>query len=125
MKSQHKIDPAIIAAEENLLIDYQFLIQELMVTKNFTRTELAELAGISKPRLSQILSPEANPTVKTMARLIHALGEHVAISTKKEAKFSDKLKRRAQHSGWGELASNDNYSVVHWDSTSSFALEAA
>ena len=43
-----KFDPAIIEAEENLLIDYQFLLQELMKQKSVTPTQLAEMAGLSK-----------------------------------------------------------------------------
>ena len=56
-----KFDPAIIEAEENLLIDYQFLLQELMKQKSVTPTQLAEMAGLSKSRISQIISPDANP----------------------------------------------------------------
>ena len=75
-------DPKIIQAEENLLIDCHFLVQELMSEKGVTRSQLAEKAGISKARLSQILSVEANPTLKSVARLVHALGESVSVSRK-------------------------------------------
>jgi transcriptional regulator with XRE-family HTH domain len=75
-------DPEIIKAEENLLIDCHFLIQELMFEKGVTRSQLAEKAGISKARLSQILGVEANPTLKSVARLVHALGESVSICRK-------------------------------------------
>lgn len=76
------IDPKIIEAEENLLIDFQFLLQEVMTEKGITRSELAEMARLSKPRLTQILRSEANPTIKSMARLFHALGEQVCLSRK-------------------------------------------
>ncbi|MET4259788.1 DNA-binding phage protein [Bradyrhizobium sp. S3.12.5] len=76
------IDPKMIEAEENALIDWQFLLQEMMSEKGVTKSQLAELAGISKPRLTQILSSEANPTVKSMARLFHALGEQLCVSRK-------------------------------------------
>jgi transcriptional regulator with XRE-family HTH domain len=72
----------VIEAEENLLIDFQFLLQELMTEKGVSRSELAELSKLSKPRLTQILSSEANPTIKSMARLFHALGEQVCLSRK-------------------------------------------
>jgi len=75
MKKQEAIvDPGTIEAEENFLIDCQFLIQDLINLKGISRSELAKRAGISKSRLSQILSAEANPTVKTFARLFHVLG---------------------------------------------------
>lgn len=70
-----------IEAEENLLIDFQFLIQELMVTKNISRAELSERSGLSAARLSQIFHSGANPTVKTMARIFHALGEAGRLNT--------------------------------------------
>jgi transcriptional regulator with XRE-family HTH domain len=80
-----KFDPAIIEAEENLLIDFQFLLQEVVTQKGVSLSELAEKAGVSKSRISQVLSPEANPTAKTFARLFHALGEEVSVSVKKKS----------------------------------------
>jgi transcriptional regulator with XRE-family HTH domain len=125
-------DPRVIEAEENLLIDFHFQIQEMMSTKGISRTELAEKAGVSKARLSQILSNEANPTLKSMARLFHALGEKVCITRKTldEVSFEISLKSKATNQQWqwtepatGEIrvddrlvavikdtgASNDNY----------------
>jgi transcriptional regulator with XRE-family HTH domain len=80
MADKIPFDASRIEAEENLLIDYQFLIQELMVAKGISRARLAALTGLSVARLSQIMSPEANPTVKTMARILHALGEAISLS---------------------------------------------
>ncbi|HEX7935086.1 MAG TPA: helix-turn-helix transcriptional regulator [Paraburkholderia sp.] len=77
------VDPKIIEAEEHFLIDCQLLLQETIADKNVTRSVLADRAGISKARLSQIMRAEANPTVKTMARLFHALGEELELRTKK------------------------------------------
>ena len=93
-RAKGAVDTKTIEAEENLLIDYQFLLQELMVSKNVSRTELAEKAGISKARLSQIFSAEANPTLKTFARLFYALGEEIQVGLKsfeevKDSKLSD------------------------------------
>ncbi len=66
-----------VEAEEDLLIDFQFLMQDVLTAKGISKTELAKRTGISKARLSQILSAEANPSVKTFARLFHALGVKV------------------------------------------------
>ena len=134
-----KFDPAIIEAEENLLIDYQFLLQELMKQKSVTPTQLAEMAGLSKSRISQIISPDANPTVKTFARLFHVLGERVVpeldaasqesspniIGTAsaewapfEQAERLDRVVRRndaeliALVKETAEFASNDNYAKV-------------
>lgn len=77
-------DAGRVEAEENLLIDAQFLIQELMAEKGVTRAQLAALTGLSVARLSQIMSTNANPTLKTLARIVHALGETVSVSTANE-----------------------------------------
>jgi transcriptional regulator with XRE-family HTH domain len=104
-------DPKVIEAEENLLIDFHFQIQEMMSAKGISRTELAEKAGVSKARLSQILSNEANPTLKSMARLFHALGEKVCVSRKPldEISFevSPKLKTVGQEWQWAEAATGE------------------
>jgi transcriptional regulator with XRE-family HTH domain len=104
-------DPKVIEAEENLLIDFHFQIQEMMSAKGLSRTELAEKAGISKARLSQILSNEANPTLKSMARLFHALGEKVCVDHKPldEVSFeiSPKLKAVGQQWQWAEPSTGE------------------
>lgn len=79
MPKKTRLDAAITEAEEDLLIDFQFLVQGLMDKKGISRTELAKRAGVSKARLSQVLGAEANPTVKTFARLLHALSEKIAL----------------------------------------------
>jgi len=80
--NKNRTEPKIIEAEEHLLIDCQILLQETISKKNITRSALAQMAGISKARLSQLMCSEANPTVKTMARLFHAAGERLVVTTK-------------------------------------------
>ncbi len=77
------VDRGIIEAEENALIDFQLLVQGLIMEKGISRATLAERAGISEARLSQLMGSEANPTAKTLARILFALGEEIAISIKK------------------------------------------
>lgn len=81
MNKEIPFDPKVVEAEENLLIDYQFLLQERMSQKRISQSALADRAGISKARLSQILSDGANPTVKTFADLFFAMGERVRVSS--------------------------------------------
>jgi transcriptional regulator with XRE-family HTH domain len=96
-----KFDPAITEAEENLLIDYQFLLQEVLTQKGVTISQLAEKAGLSKGRISQIMGAEANPTVKTFARLFHALGERVI--PKLEPRVTSLKKATPAAPGWAEF----------------------
>lgn len=78
-------DAEIIQAEENFLIDIQFLIQELIDKKGMSRSDLAVKAKISKARLSQLLGSEANPTVKSIVGIFHALGEEPLITSRKKS----------------------------------------
>ncbi|OYU91929.1 MAG: hypothetical protein CFE29_03530 [Bradyrhizobiaceae bacterium PARB1] len=125
------VNESIIEAEENLLIDFQFLVQELLTDKGMTRAQLAERAGLSEARLSQLLSSRANPTVKTMARVFHALDVSIlpVVKPSMKAQIADPLKAsdeqwqclpEAETPGYRRdkamvaslkwsLASNDNY----------------
>lgn len=84
-----KHDVAIVESEENLLIDFQFLLQEALTEKQISLSELAQRAGLSKARISQLMGPEANPTIKNMARLFHAIGETICISKMKAKAASE------------------------------------
>jgi transcriptional regulator with XRE-family HTH domain len=138
-RNERRIDPQIIEAEENLLIDFQFLLEELMMKKGIERAELAARTGISEARLSQLMGAAANPTAKTFARLFHALGEEVTISTKHKrllaieeklpgdwqwgtpAVLPEKLFKKARRDQLvavvrAAVEANDNYSgVLVWD----------
>jgi len=141
-----KIREQMTEAEENFLIDFQFLIQDLIVEKGISRSELAKRAGVSKARLSQILSAEANPTVKTFARLFEALGtkvvlepahehEEVGLASKLESQETWQVQQdlkpnyvrshgRKMISVWSGV-SNDNYVVTAPSHANSFRLRAA
>ncbi|WP_441277966.1 helix-turn-helix domain-containing protein [Tardiphaga sp. 172_B4_N1_3] len=98
----------VVEAEENLLIDYQFLIQELMTAKGVTRAQLAEKTGLSVARLSQIMSPYANPTAKTLARVVHALGEKIEVSVARpRAVIGARHERNTQWQCFEELGQPD------------------
>src|SRR4051794_16081284 len=71
-----------IEAEIDLVFELQLLAQQLIEERGITRAELANRLGISKPRLSQMMRAEANPTVRTIAGLFHALGDELSVSLK-------------------------------------------
>lgn len=133
MRRDDTVLPGVIEAEENFLIDCQFLVQDLINRNGISRTELAKRAGISKARLSQIMSAEANPSVKTFARLFHALGAAVAPQVTDQTvdcpldlqldvdgwefveQAPDLAKPRRTNSDRWLGASNDNYALVAGD----------
>lgn len=81
-----EVDEGLIAAEEHLVIDVQFLIQELLNEKGLTRADLARLTGVSKARLTQMMRSEANPTLRTLAKVFHALGDQLRVSRKSKTR---------------------------------------
>ena len=154
VRRDDNLDREKIEAEQNLLIDIQFLIQELIDKNGMSRTELADKAGISKARLSQLMSAEANPTVKSVAAIFNALGEELSISSRPKMATSQSVLERSvpqRTSDWRlsfdystttdvvdevrlvavvkeSVASNDNFrkQVVEWDNrTDSVSLKAA
>jgi transcriptional regulator with XRE-family HTH domain len=94
-KNRKEIDQGAVVAEENLVIDAQYLIQGILNERELTRSDLAKLTGISKARLTQLMRPDANPTLRTFARLMSALGEEVVLSRKSQANVSEGKPRAA------------------------------
>lgn len=68
-----------VEAEQDLVLNAQFLLLDVMSEKGVTQAELARRAGLSRARLSQLLRAEANPTLRTIAGLFYALGEPIDI----------------------------------------------
>jgi len=63
-----------IFAVEGLLADVQLSIQEAMLDRGVSRSELARRLGCSPANVTQLLSEDANLTVQTVARIFHRLG---------------------------------------------------
>ncbi|MCY1642111.1 helix-turn-helix domain-containing protein [Methylorubrum sp. SL192] len=73
-------DVRLIEREEGLITEVQYLVQELMNERGLNRVQLAELLGISKSRVTQLLGDNANPTLRTLVAVFDALGEEIDIS---------------------------------------------
>jgi|HigsolmetaAR203D_1030402.scaffolds.fasta_scaffold14164_2 Predicted transcriptional regulator len=94
-----------IFAEEDLVIDVQFLLQELLNDKQINRAQLASMTGLSRARLSQLMRSDANPTLRTLARVFHALGEELFVTTKKRRDDAAKL-LKADAPPWTSVAND-------------------
>lgn len=122
---REQMEDLFIQAEEDLLIDTLFLIEEVMREKGIDRTTLARSMGVSKARLSQLLNPGTNPTLKSLARVFAALGEEATLVVKREASFAQTApqigewqassgvadsSRRSSVNDWrhGKFSTNDN-----------------
>jgi len=70
-----------VAAEQSRLVAVAtFAITDHMEQNKITRAELAHRMGVSPGRVSQILSGEENPTLRTLATVATALDGHVDVA---------------------------------------------
>lgn len=72
-KMTRAITPDDVIVAEDALIDFQFAVIKAMKDQGISQSELADKLGITRPRMSQILSSDANPTLKLVGRIIAAL----------------------------------------------------
>jgi DNA-binding Xre family transcriptional regulator len=71
-----------IFAEEALIVDVQTAIHTLMVDRDMSRAELARKLDVSQARVAQMFSDSAkNLTLRTVARVFHALGERCRVTS--------------------------------------------
>ncbi|MDO6591827.1 MULTISPECIES: helix-turn-helix domain-containing protein [Rhodobacterales] len=81
-------DQEEIFAIEELVFSVQISLQRAMNRNGVSSKELAERLGMTPARVSQIFSSKgSNLTIKTIAKVINALGE--------EFEFSPKVKKRS------------------------------
>ncbi|MER9369708.1 helix-turn-helix domain-containing protein [Mesorhizobium sp. M0518] len=73
MKKESKTAMDFIGVEENALMDFQFALLDAMKEKGISQVELAERLGVTRARVSQLLSSEANPTIKLVGRALSIL----------------------------------------------------
>jgi transcriptional regulator with XRE-family HTH domain len=66
-------------AEQVLIGDAQETIHALIKAKGLTQAEVARRAGIHESQLSRLLSDRGNPTLRTLARIAHALGKEFRV----------------------------------------------
>lgn len=74
VKEVKKLTPAEVIASEDALMDFQFAVIDALNAKGITQVDFAEMLGVSRARVSQMLSSEANPTIKLVGRALHVLG---------------------------------------------------
>lgn len=65
---------------EELMSEITLAIYQTMKSKGLTQKKLAEMAGVSKGRVSQILSGNHNITVATISDLLYAFDSKMTIS---------------------------------------------
>lgn len=72
---------AQIFAEENLRVDIQHRLQTVMNHLGVKQSDLAVRLGRSEAFISQVFDSKMNITVRTMARIFHALGDECVVTS--------------------------------------------
>lgn len=107
MKNSNRVESLdFINAEENALMDFQFALIDAMNERGMTQAELAETLGVTRARISQLLSSEANPTIKLVGRALAAVGlkAEYARKAKPSAKVREVASSFREHSWKGGFA---------------------
>src|SRR5262245_10606179 len=101
-------DYNLLLAEESLILDAQISIQRILNEKNMTQADLARKLGVTESYVSQMLGDSArNLTLRTIARVMTALGETAHLTTKGRAQqFEEPIRPYqcdADFGPWGEI----------------------
>ncbi len=75
---------ASIEAQEMFVVQAQVTINRLMREHDVSQAELARRLGVSEARVSSMFSNDKNFTLRTIGRIIHALGEEAMLVTTRE-----------------------------------------
>lgn len=73
VKNSRELSPKDVIIAEDALMEFQFAVLKAMRDQKISKAQLAEKLGISRARMSQMLSPDANPTLKVVGRVVEAL----------------------------------------------------
>jgi transcriptional regulator with XRE-family HTH domain len=65
--------------EERLILEATELVHRLMQDQSVSRAELARRVGVSKGHVTQLLDGSRNMTLRTLARLTHALNRRLQL----------------------------------------------
>lgn len=93
-----------IRAEERFVVDVQHRIQTLLNDRGMTYANLASDLNVSGARVSQMFGDEAsNLTLRTVARIFHALGEECEITSPRLEELGKARKETPRAGAWGAV----------------------
>lgn len=88
---ERAVDEREIEAIEGFMVDVQVYLNEIMHAKKVSRAELARRMGVSRARVSQMFSDDANVTVRQLARAAYHLGEEPRVESETTRALRNKL----------------------------------
>lgn len=95
----------IIDAVERLKFDVQYALQAAMAKHDVNRSELARRLGVSKSRVSQMFTDDANLRLNTVARAFAVLDEEIYFGSESVPPIREKQGRAADE----HLAPSQSY----------------
>jgi len=106
----------VLMAEEALIIDAQIAIQRVLNQKGISQAQLAQALGVTESYVSQMLGDSArNLTLRTIARVMHALDETALLTTQRHVKgFEEPIRPYecdADFGPWGQIVVLESASI--------------
>ena len=105
MKTQHEIlmqDPEFqkLLSIETLVVEASEMIARLMAEQNVNKANLAGRLNKSRAWVTQLLSGNANMTVRTLAEVVYALDAEVKINAQRPG---SKMAEKTLGAGWHKM----------------------
>ena len=83
----HELSPeerGTLRAQEFFVVQAQVTINRLMRDHGVSQAELARRLGVSEARVSSMFGNDKNFTLRTIGKILHALGEEAMLTTARE-----------------------------------------
>jgi len=95
--------------QERLLLDVTEHMCKIMKEEGVTRSQLAEMLGKSRGRISQILDGERNLTLRTIANVFTAIGKRAVFQT-------EPIEAQQEHLWWlSSCVEQSSLPADQWD----------
>ncbi|PJT24792.1 hypothetical protein CN884_07695 [Ochrobactrum sp. 30A/1000/2015] len=100
MRKERAFSETDIILEENGLIDFQFALIDAMNEAGMNKSQLAKAMGVSRSRVAQLFSSDANPTIKLICRAMAAVNWGVEYSPLSRKHRESSCDIEAQADAW-------------------------
>lgn len=84
------LEIALLEAQEMFVVQAQVAINRLMREHNVSQADLARRLGVSEARVSSMFANDKNFTLRTIGRILHAMGEEAMLTTAREFQKNEK-----------------------------------
>ena len=111
-----------LRAQEFFVIQAQVTINRLMRDRGVSQAELARRLGVSEARVSSMFGNDKNFTLRTIGRILYALGEEAMLTTTREFEAGEEVAQIDTQSAWyskelkpSEVLKSSKISLDTWE----------